>query len=93
MLERRLSRPICVAVEFYRMGGRESLGTTLATLVETEGLVLHRVQRSFVFDILIAWSCREAGATLVSRNLADLNRIATVFAFDFVVPYPSHHQN
>jgi predicted nucleic acid-binding protein len=71
----------------------ESLGTTLATLVETEGLVLHRVQRSFVFDILIAWSCREAGATLVSRNLADLNRIATVFAFDFVVPYPSHHQN
>lgn len=67
----------------------EQLGTTLAALVEAEGLVLRDVRRSFVFDILIAWSCREIGATLVSRNSADLSRIARVFSFDVVSPYPT----
>ncbi len=66
----------------------ETLGTTLAELVEEEGLVLRDVRRSFVFDILIARSCREIGATLISRNVTDLSRIARVFAFDFVRPYP-----
>jgi predicted nucleic acid-binding protein len=70
----------------------EELGTTLATLVEDQGLVLHDVRRSFVFDILIARSCREIGATLVSRNAADLSRIAKVFPVDFVPPYPSQHR-
>jgi predicted nucleic acid-binding protein len=67
----------------------EALGTTLAALIEDEGLVLRDVRRSFVFDILIARSCREIGATLVSRNSADLSRIANVFSFDFVSPYPT----
>ncbi len=67
----------------------EALGTTLAALVEDEGLVLRDVRRSFVFDILIARSCREVGATLVSRNAADFSRIAKILAFDFVPPYPS----
>jgi predicted nucleic acid-binding protein len=66
----------------------EALGTTLAALVEEEGLVLREVRRSFVFDILIARSCREIGATLVSRNSTDLSRIAKVFSLDFVAPYP-----
>jgi predicted nucleic acid-binding protein len=65
-----------------------TLGTTLAKLAERDGLVLSSVRRSFVFDILIAWSCREVGATLVSRNQTDLDRIAKVFAFDFTAPYP-----
>lgn len=67
----------------------EALGTTLARLVEDEGLVLSEVRKSFVFDILIAWSCRETGAVLVSRNVKDLSRIARVFKFEFVAPYPS----
>lgn len=66
----------------------EALGTTLATLVERDGLVLQNVRRSFVFDILIARSCRELGATLVSRNTTDLSRIASVFSFEFIPPYP-----
>ncbi len=66
----------------------DELGTTLATLVD-EGLVLRDVRRSFVFDILIARSCREIGAILVSRNAADLSRIAKIFAFEFIPPYPS----
>jgi predicted nucleic acid-binding protein len=67
----------------------EALGTALAALVEDEGLVLRDVRRSFVLDILIARSCRDIGATLVSRNSADLSRIAKVFSFDFVPPYPA----
>lgn len=67
----------------------EALGTALAVLVEDEGLVLRDVRRSFVLDILIARSCRDIGATLVSRNSADLSRIARVFSFDFVAPYPT----
>ena len=66
----------------------DALGTTLAALVERDGLVLREVRRSFVFDILIARSCRQIGATLVSRNSTDLSRIASVFSFDFVRPYP-----
>jgi hypothetical protein len=47
------------------------------------------VHRSFVLDILIARSCRDIGATLVSGHGNDLSRIAKVFSFDFVRPYPS----
>jgi predicted nucleic acid-binding protein len=64
------------------------LGTTLATLAERDGLVLAQTRRSFLFDILIAHSCREAGATLVSANTRDLERIHHAFSFDFVAPYP-----
>ena len=63
-------------------------GTTLAALAERDGLVLRDVRRSFVLDVLIAASCREIGGILVSRNTGDMTRIATVFAFDFVAPYP-----
>jgi predicted nucleic acid-binding protein len=66
----------------------DALGTTLAALVERDGLVLRKVRRSFVFDILIAYSCRDVGATLISRNVDDLTRIANVFSFDFVSPFP-----
>jgi predicted nucleic acid-binding protein len=65
------------------------LGTTLATLVEKEGLMLRQVRRSFIFDVLIARSCREVDAILVSRNATDLARIAKIFPFEFVPPYPS----
>jgi hypothetical protein len=41
--------------------------------VDEEGLVLRDVRRSFVFDIPIAGSCREIGATLVSRNTTEIN--------------------
>ena len=51
-------------------------------------LVIRDVRRSFVFDMLIARSCRELGATLVSRHSADLSPIAKLFSFDFVAPYP-----
>ncbi len=67
----------------------EALGDTLATMRERDGLALNQVRRSFVFDILLASSCREAGAILVSANSRDMARIARVFAFDCVAPYPA----
>jgi predicted nucleic acid-binding protein len=66
----------------------EALGTVLATLVTREGLDLKQVRRSFVFDVLIAHSCREAGAVLVAANARDMERIRRVFAFEHVEPYP-----
>lgn len=66
----------------------ETLGLTLAILREREGLELARVRRGFAFDILLAYSCRERGMVLVTRNVRDMARIRKVFAFQFVEPYP-----
>jgi predicted nucleic acid-binding protein len=46
------------------------------------------VTRSFVNDVLLAMSCREAGAVLVTGNTRDFARIASVRRFDFVPPWP-----
>lgn len=89
-LERRVLAP------YFRHGrvltpsaaGWDAPGTTLATLAEREGLDVRQAPRSFVFDVLVAHSCREAGAVLVSANRRDLERIARVFAFEFAAPYP-----
>jgi hypothetical protein len=64
------------------------LGTTLATLADLEGLGLAQTPQSFIFHILIAHSCREGGAILVSNTTRDLERIARVFSFEFVAPLP-----
>lgn len=66
----------------------DALGLTLATLREQEGLQLPQVPRAFAMDILIAYSCREAGVTLVTGNERDMTRIRRVFAFQHVEPYP-----
>jgi hypothetical protein len=41
----------------------EALGKTLAWLVKNEGITLRTTPRSFIFDILLAYSCREAGCS------------------------------
>jgi len=51
-------------------------------------LELARVRRGFAFAILLAYSCRERGMVLVTRNGRDMARIRTVFAFQFEKPYP-----
>ena len=66
----------------------DALGLTLATLGERQGLEPHLIRRGFAFDILLAYSAREAGAAVVTRNSRDMERIRTVFAFDFIAPYP-----
>lgn len=66
----------------------DALGLTLATLRENEGSGPSAVRRSFAFDVLLAYSCRENGVTLVTRNEKDMIRIAKIFKFDHVLPYP-----
>lgn len=67
----------------------DALGLTLATLRDKEGLQLAQVRRSFAFDILLAYSCRQIGAILVTANARDMERIRRVFTFEYVAPYPN----
>ena len=66
----------------------DALGRTLATLRDREGLQLSQVPRSFTFDVLLAYSCREHGVVLVTSNVRDMARIRRVFTFEHVAPYP-----
>jgi predicted nucleic acid-binding protein len=63
-------------------------GRVLSELVAPAGW--RSVTRSFVNDVLLALSCRESGAVLVTSNTRDFERIAAVRAFEFVAPWPSH---
>jgi predicted nucleic acid-binding protein len=67
----------------------EALGEVLAVLGERHGLRPEQTPRSFVFDVLVAQSCREVGAVLVSRNTEDLERIAKITPFEFAAPFPT----
>ena len=67
----------------------DALGRTLGTLRDREGLVLAQVSRGFAFDVLLAYTCREYGAVLVTANARDMARIRRVFTFEYVVPYPA----
>jgi predicted nucleic acid-binding protein len=67
----------------------DAFGLTLSRLREKRSLDLASIPRSFVFDILIAFSCREAGVVLITRNAQDMERIRSVFQFEFVAPYPT----
>ena len=66
----------------------DAVGHTLAVLRAQEGLLLAQVSRSFAFDILLAYSCREHGVTLITRNERDMKRIRRVFTFEYLLPYP-----
>lgn len=61
-------------------------GRVLSALVERPEW--RSVSRSFVNDVLLAQSCRESGAILVTRNTRDFERIAAVRPFDFTAAWP-----
>jgi predicted nucleic acid-binding protein len=67
----------------------DALGLTLATLRPRGPDEPRKATQSFAFDVLLAYSCRERGAVLITRNSRDMERIRTVFAFEFVAPYPA----
>lgn len=67
----------------------ESAGKTMARLAREEMFDLRAVPKSFVNDVLLAVSCRDAGVTLVTDNVADFRRIRRVTAFEFQAPWPS----
>jgi predicted nucleic acid-binding protein len=61
----------------------------LARLARQEGLELRRVPKSLVHDVLLAVSCREAGATLVTDNAADFARLQRYVRFTVAAPWPT----
>jgi predicted nucleic acid-binding protein len=67
----------------------DAVGLTLATLREKDGLQPAQVPRTFALDVLLAYSCREGGAVLVTRNDRDMARIRQAFEFEHVAPYPA----
>jgi len=67
----------------------QQAGLVLAALVQTEGLVLADVRKSFTNDVVLAVSCRERGVTLVTANERDFARIRRfVTGFNFVTNFP-----
>lgn len=85
-----------VLAPFYRRGriltpsvaAWDALGLTLSRLREEGSLNYDNMPRGLAFDVLIAFSCREAGVVLVTRNARDMKRIRSVFRFEFVAPFP-----
>lgn len=61
----------------------------VAKLVERKHISRGGYAPSFLNDVLLAVSCREAGVTLVTANTTDFERIAEVEPFDFAPPWPS----
>ena len=62
-------------------------GRVLAELVRPNEW--RSVTRGLVNDTLLAMSCRQLGIVLVTSNVSDFRRIASVRAFDFVAPWPT----
>lgn len=90
-LERHVLRPFERRARLLTPSPRawQQSGDVLATLATREGLDLSRVSKAFGNDVLLALSCREHGMVLVTDNRRDFERIARVFRFDFVDPWPS----
>ncbi|HXT18986.1 MAG TPA: type II toxin-antitoxin system VapC family toxin [Gemmatimonadaceae bacterium] len=59
-------------------------GEVLASLVAEKIVDWRHVSRSFLNDVLLAASCREAGVVLMTDNVADFERIQNVLKFSFV---------
>jgi predicted nucleic acid-binding protein len=66
----------------------DTCGNVLADIARADGIAVSKVSKSFLCDILIAQSCREAGATLITANTADFQRIARYVTFKYVPPWP-----
>lgn len=64
----------------------------VATLVQRRRLSLGGLSRSFLNDVLLAVSCREAGLVLITQNTADFARIRTVEPVRFVAPWPQPYE-
>jgi predicted nucleic acid-binding protein len=63
-------------------------GEVVAALVQRRRLSPGGYGRSFLNDVLLAASCREAGIVLITNKVADFTRISAVEPFQFVSPWP-----
>jgi predicted nucleic acid-binding protein len=67
----------------------QSAAEAIAEMSRTEKRDLRSIPKSLVFDYLLAASCREAGATLITDNANDFAEIQKAIKFAFEPPWPS----
>jgi len=66
----------------------KAAGRVLSQLVQRKLMSPGGFQRSFLNDCVLATSCREVGATLITLNRGDFDLIQKVLTFDFAEPWP-----
>jgi predicted nucleic acid-binding protein len=64
-------------------------GEIVAALVEKKVLTSGGIPRSFMNDVVLAASCREEGAEIVTLNERDFNRIQQIEKVACSAPWPS----
>lgn len=66
----------------------DQAGSSIAALARQESRELRSLPKSLVNDFLLAASCRESGATLVTDNTADFKLIRMYLRHEHVAPWP-----
>ena len=64
-------------------------GTAISQFARKEKRELRTMPKSLVNDFLLAASCRESGATLLTENAADFETIRKYIALSFEAPWPT----
>lgn len=75
-----------IIVPSYRAWKRS--GEIVAELIAKKKIPPGGMSRSFMNDVILAASCKESGLILVTRNVRDFERIATVEDLNVVKPWP-----
>lgn len=90
-IERNLARPFekrgRLIVPSYNAWKRS--GEIVAVLVEKKVLTSGGIPKSFMNDVVLAASCREEGAAIVTLNEHDFSRIQQVEKVAYSAPWPS----
>jgi len=66
----------------------DQAGSSIAAMARQESRELRSVPKSLVNDFLLAASCRESGATLVTDNTAHFKLIRKYLKHEHVAPWP-----
>ena len=67
----------------------ETAGDGIARMVRKTKRDLRTIPKSLIHDYLLAASCREMGATLVTENVADFAEIRQYIRMEYRAPWPS----
>lgn len=67
----------------------EDAADAIAAGARSAGRDLRTFPKSLVNDYLLAASCRESGATLITENVADFEEISRHLPVPFATPWPS----
>ena len=81
---RRVGRVITPSHDAWRLAA-----TAISQFARKEKRELRSIPKSLVNDFLLATSCRESGATLLTENAADFETIRKYVAMSYEPPWPS----